>query len=122
MTLIGNSGYTRYPEKLWSRDEMPLRNLIQDCRTTHMCAGTVKRGLRTRQVLYELESRLASKESWDTDPEVCGLSDDRVLMLASGTIRNATKDDRITKRLKVVPENGTPTRWLQFLRETVTGT
>ena len=98
---------------------MPLRNLIQDCRTTHMHAGTVKRGLRTRQVLYELESRLASKESWDTDPKLCGLPDDRVLMLDSGTIRNATKDDRITRRLKVMSENGTPTRWFQYLRETV---
>ena len=111
--------YSRAAGKLWLHDEMPIRNGVQNIRTLLTQTGDVKRGLRTRSVLYELESRFASEEPWDADPELCGLPNDRVLDLKNGVAWDATEHDPISRRLGAVPESGNPDRWLQFLHETV---
>ena len=110
--------YAREAGRLWREDKSAIA--IRE-RIRHKMTFTekLKTGSRVRGILYLLESALGSVEAWDADLDMCGLPDDRVLLLESGNVRDAEKSDRISRRLGAVPEKGTPTRWLQFLYETV---
>ena len=110
--------YAREAGRLWREDTSAIA--IRE-RIRHKMTFTekLKTGSRVRGILYLLESALGSVEAWDADLDMCGLPDDRVLLLESGNVRDAEKSDRISRRLGAVPEKGTPTRWLQFLYETV---
>ena len=113
-----NNWYTREVGRLWRVDpravtiKWHIRRLMDQTKN-------LKRGSAVDGVLKAAQPDLAVIGPWDDDPELCGLPDDRVLVLADGTIREAANNDRITRRLSVMPESGTPTRWFQFLRETV---
>ena len=78
------------------------------------------RGIRTLEVVREMEPLLADFGAWDADPELVGTPDQRVLDLRNGEIRAATPDDRISRRLGFVPDTSREAaRWLRFLDETV---
>ena len=110
--------FYREKEKLWKRDPDALA-IRERIRTWIILTPKLKRGANVRGVLYLLESALSMTAAWDSDPLLCGLPNDTVLDLKTGKARAATSDDRISRRLGFVPESGLPTRWLQFLNETV---
>ena len=113
-----NQWYTRETGRLWRVDPRAV-TIKRHIRRLMDQTTNLKRGSAVDGVLKAAQPDLAVIGPWDDDRELCGLPDDRVLVLADGTIREAANNDRITRRLSVMPESGTPTRWLQFLRETV---
>ncbi len=79
----------------------------------------LKRGSSIRGIIVQLESELSNLEAWDSNPELSGLPDHQVLNLASGQVRPAKATDWISRRLGVLPVEGTPNRWVRFLEETM---
>ncbi len=115
-TVKTRQWYARTPGKLWrlDRDTVTLREVIRQ----HLRATTMRRGSAIFGVVKHLESGLQDHGEWDNDPNLCGLPDDSVLDVSNGALRAAENNDRITRRLAVMPEAGEPTTWLRVLRET----
>ena len=111
--------YSREPGKLWRLDKrtIRLRQLIR----SHMAPLNMKRGFQVMGIIKFLESGLADYEKWDDNPHLIGLPDDTVLDVRNGAIRKANNDDRVSRRLNVMPRTGEPVTWLKFLRDTHAG-
>ena len=109
--------YSRELKKLWKFDEEATR--LQKLILGYMEMYKLKRGNQIAGVIKFLKVELADWGQWDDDPNLCGLPDDRVLDLATGQVQPAKVTDRISRRLGAIPIQGTPTRWLQFLTETM---
>ena len=108
----GRGWYHRQPGRLWMGDAEAL--VLRERISAAVETNTMK-GARTRLVAGELEPLLAYRGEWDADPALAGLPDDRVIDLATGHIRDAQPEDRISRRLGAVPTDGTPTRWLEVV-------
>ena len=108
--------YVRAPGKLWRLDKriIQLRTLIG----AYMDVYGMKRGNSVAGVIKFLEPMRADRGKWDNDPYLLGLPDDRVLDVRNGEKRDAHKEDRITRRLAVMPEAGEAETWIRVLRET----
>ena len=105
--------FWRSPEGLWARDEEAsvLGQMVFDLIGEHEL-----RGGRVHHVVNELQYPLAFFGGWDLELQLAGLPNGQVLYLADGTIRDASRSDRITRRLGAVPDfEKTPTRWLQLI-------
>ena len=114
--------FWRRDAELWQHDEenLRLRRCVSDALRYARERNTVAKGIRTLEVVREMEPLLADFGAWDADPELVGTPDQRVLDLRNGEIRAATPEDRISRRLGFVPDtSGGATRWLRFLNETV---
>ena len=114
--------FWRRDAELWQHDEesLRLRRCVSDALRKAREQNAIARGIRTLEVVKEMEPLLADFGAWDADPELVGTPDQRVLDLRSGKIRAATPDDRISRRLGSVPDTSREqTRWLRFLDETV---
>lgn len=59
----------------------------------------------------------ADSSVWDNSPWLIG-TPGGVIDLQTGKLREARHDDYITRTTSIAPENGEPTRWLAFLRDT----
>ena len=105
--------YVREPGRLWTPDPeaLALRARIGDV----IDASPATRA-RVGVVVTELEPMLATSGAWDDDPTLCGLPDDTVLDLATGSARPASASDRITRRLGAVPDfDADAPRWGELL-------
>ena len=114
--------FWRRDRELWQHDEenLRLRRCLSDVLREARERNTIARGIRTLEVVKEMESLLVDFRLWDVDPKLLGTPDQRVLDLRNGDIRAATPDDRISRRLGFVPDTSREaTRWLRFLDETV---
>ena len=114
--------FWRRDGELWQHDEenLQLRRCVSDVLREARERNTIARGIRTLEVVKEMESLLVDFRLWDVDPKLLGTPDQRVLDLRNGDIRAATPDDRISRRLGFVPDTSREaTRWLRFLDETV---
>ena len=109
--------YSREQNKLWRFDEAATR--LKKLILGYMETYGLKRGNQITGVLKFLEVEFADWGQWDDEPNLCGLPDDQVLNLATGQVQPAKVTDRISRRLGAIPIQGTPTRWLQFLTETM---
>ena len=118
----GRGWFWRRDAELWQHDaeNLRLRRRVSDeLRDAHE-QKAIARGIRTLEVVKEMEPLLADLGAWDADPELVGTPDQRVLDLRNGVIRAATPEDRISRRLGFVPNTRQKaTRWLRFLDETV---
>lgn len=61
-----------------------------------------------------------NSEIWDADPMLLGTPAGTV-DLRSGLLREARPDEHITRMTSCSPEQGEPTRWIQFLNEALAG-
>ena len=114
--------FWRRDGELWQHDEenLRLRGRVSDVLRKAREQDTIARGIRTLEVVREMESLLPNFRLWDADPELLGTPDQRVLDLRNGEPRAATPDDRISRRLGFVWDTSREaTRWLRFLDETV---
>ena len=114
--------FWRRDGELWQHDEenLQLRRCVSDVLREAREQNTIARGIRTLEVVKEMESLRADFGTWDANPELVGLPDQRVLDLRNEEPRAATPDDRISRRLGFVPDTSREaTRWLRFLDETV---
>ena len=116
-SVDSGSWYSREASKLWKFDKRAKR--LQKLIIGYMEAHKLKRGNQITGVLKFLEVEFADWGQWDDQPTLCGLPDDQVLNLATGQVQPAKVTDRISRRLGAIPKQGTPTRWLQFLTETM---
>ena len=118
----GRGWFWRRDAELWQHDaeNLRLRRRVSDeLRDAHE-QKAIARGIRTLEVVKEMEPLLADLGAWDADPELVGTPDQRVLDLRNGVIRAATPEDRISRRLGFVPDTSQKaTRWLRFLDQTV---
>ena len=118
----GRGWFWRGDAELWQHDaeNLRLRRRVSDhLRDAHEQKAIAK-GIRTLEMVKEMEPLLADLGAWDADPELVGTPDQRVLDLRNGEIRAATPEDRISRRLGFVPDTSREaTRWLRFLDETV---
>lgn len=64
------------------------------------------------------EAHAVNADVWDTDPMLLG-TPAGTIDLGAGKLRAARHNDYITKQTAVAPESGEPTRWLAFLRESL---
>ena len=96
-----NEWYTRETGRLWRVDPraVAIKRLIRRLLDQ---TKNLKRGSSVDGVLKAAQPDLAVIGPWDDDPELCGLPDDRVLVLADGTIRDAADHDRITRLLSCI--------------------
>ena len=114
--------FWRRDAELWQHDEesLRLRGRVSDALRKAREQNAIARGIRTLEVVREMEPLLADFGAWDADPELVGTPDQRVLDLRNGEIRAATPDDRISRRLGFVPDlSRKAMRWRRFLDETV---
>ena len=114
--------FWRRGAELWQHDEetLRLRLCVSDALRDARERNVIARGIRTLEVVREIEPLLADFGAWDAAPELVGTPDQRVLDLRNGEIRAATPEDRISRRLGFVPDTSREaTRWLRFLDETV---
>ena len=118
----GRGWFWRRDEELWQRDEesLRLRRRVSNALRKARARNAIARGIRTLEVVKEMEPLLAEFSAWDADQELVGTPDHRALDLRTGEIRAATPGDRISRRLGFVPDTSRKaTRWLHFLDETV---
>ena len=111
--------YSREDGKLWRLDKKALRlgSLIR----TYMAVNELQRGSSVSGILTHLRIGMRDYGAWDTEPYLLGLPEDRVLDVETGQARDAVESDRISRRLSVSPEAGTPGTWLRVLKETHAG-
>ena len=103
--------------ELWDHDPLgvQVRNRI---RRVLIDSGIAKPSVKTRDVERELADELnVASDEW-TGGDVLGLPDGRVVDLATGETRTASRYERVYQRLAVVPEEGEPIEWLRVLGET----
>ena len=116
----GGCWLSREDDGLWQIDDRgaALRKIIrvEMDRAPKMQRGSAVSGV---EILMRYGVLTDFEDGWDGLPELAGLPDGRVLNLKSGKTRAGSRYDRITKRLGVVPESGTPKRWLEFLNESL---
>ena len=112
--------YHRADGGLWTHDP---EGLAVRAETFEMVEDVARKRMRstTGRIATELEPLLAYSGGWDADPALCGLPDGRVLDLSTGAKRPARRDDRITRRLGVVPDGDCPRPAWEMVLDHVTG-
>ena len=115
--------FHREANKLWAADDEALvvRQRVSNTVAAHAAeeSSASLRAVRTRTVVTEMEPLMSHAGSWDTDLALVGLPDDAVLDLATGNVRAAGPDDRISRRLGAVPDfDVEPAAWLKTLEHT----
>ena len=104
-------------DELWDHDPLGVqaRNRIRRMLTD---SGIAKPSVKTRDVERELADELnVASDEWNGG-DVLGLPDGRVVDLATGETRSASRHERVYQRLAVAPEEGEPSEWVRVLGET----
>ena len=112
----GRGWFERVPGGLWRRDidALALRGRVQGL----IDGGIARPGTRARFVLETIQPAFAiDGDRWDSDPNLAGLPDNRILDLRTCEAIEAG-DSFVSRRLGVMPEEGEPTEWLRFLWDT----
>ena len=118
--VVGRGWHHREPLRIWRPDTEALK--LRRYLSTGLVGMSKARGVRTRDVVTELEALLTRPGAWDTDPELCGLPDGRIFDLARGYARDATADDLTTRRLGAHPRDSAECpRWLELVNHIAGG-
>lgn len=110
----------------WRKDELgclpsAVGKFVRDISITNALDAKLLREVRKQSyangVLSSVSIDLNMRRlEWDTDQMLLGTPGETV-DLKTGEKRPARASDYISKQTKVIPQAGTPTRWLQFLQE-----
>lgn len=111
---------------VWRIDKK--NSVFEMCRTTasklqkvggpKVTTADFSRGVRA---FLECDHNLVVETNiWDKNPDILA-TPQGTLDLRTGTIREAIRDDYITRQTLVSPDDRTPVRWLQFLNEATQG-
>ncbi len=113
---------------IWKRDKR--NSVLNICRTTMSklqeddlvgpkeTSASYSQGVKT---FLECDPILVVEtDIWDKNPDILA-TPQGTIDLRAGTIREAIRDDYITRQTLVSPDDRTPVRWLQFLNEATQG-
>ena len=105
--------FWRRDGELWQHDEenLRLRGWVSDWLRKGREQDTIAKGIRTLEVVKEMESLLVDFRLWDADPELLGTPDQRVLDLRNGNLARprqtiASPDDSDSSRIQAGRRHG----------------
>jgi len=115
----------RWTGVFWEMDETNLA--LDFARTLARMLADGDRGLGRASTAAGVEkmaradrTHAVTSAAWDQDPLLLG-TPTGTIDLKTGVLSDPNRDDRITRQTGCAPDHGEPTRWLQFLDESLGG-